>query len=430
MNKDDIAKVKLPNGVRIVSEKVPGVRSVALGIWIGAGSRHENESNSGISHFIEHLMFKGTERRTAAEIAESLDAVGGQLNAFTTKEYTCYYAKTMDEHFDLALDVLTDMFFNSKFSEQAIDKERGVIEEEIKMYEDTPDELIHDLFMQTVWPEHPLGKPILGNVDSLQAIDRDSIISYLESNYLPGNLVIAAAGNIDHREVQEKIGPFFEGMKEKRKPFLTSPPGPAVSNVTNLTRETGQVQICLGTEGIPHSDERLYCVYVLNSILGGGLSSRLVQAIREERGLAYSVYTYHTAFCDTGLFTFYAGTSPAKHDEVIQLLAEEIKRVVKEGITQKELERTKEQIKGSLYLGLESVSGRMTRLGRTELCLNRVVTPEEVVSKVQALTLERVHSVAQELFGNRDFSLSTIGPLEKPVDLSKYVKKQEIAVYK
>lgn len=422
MQKDDIVKIQLKNGVRIVTEKVPGVRSVAIGIWVGAGSRHENENNGGISHFIEHLMFKGTEKRTASDIAEALDSVGGQLNAFTTKEFTCYYAKTLDEHFDLSLDVLSDMFFNSAFATEAIEKERGVIEEEIKMYEDTPDELIHDLFVQTVWPHHPLGKPILGTIESLEGITKDDILQFMANNYIPEKTVIAVAGNIDHEKFQEKIAAYFEKMPENKKMSREiQPPDVLTTHITNLNRETGQVQLCLGTGGLSQVDERLYSVYILNNVLGGGLSSRLVQSIREERGLAYSVYSYHTAFCDTGLFTFYAGTSPNKYDEVVDLLIKEIKTIVQEGITDKELNKTKEQIKGNLFLGLESVSSRMTRLGRNELCLNRIITPEEVVKRVSAVSLENVKDIAQILFKEQSFSASTIGPLTDSTRIKEYL---------
>lgn len=420
MTNDDTQKIQLDNGVRIITEKVPGVRSVAVGIWVGAGSRHENETNAGISHFIEHLMFKGTQKRSATDIAEALDSVGGQLNAFTTKEFTCYYAKTLDEHFDLALDVLADMFFHSSFQEKLIEKERNVIEEEIKMYQDSPDELIHDLFVQTVWPHHPLGKPILGTIESLEAISRDAIIDYIQKKYIPGRIVVAVAGNIEHQVIQEKVIPFFEGMQANSFVQEICPPETIALNVTNIKRDTGQVQICLGTGGLSQHDDHLYDVYILNNVMGGGLSSRLVQSIREERGLAYSVFSYHTAFCDTGLFAFYAGTSPAKYDEVVELIIREIGRITRDGITEKELIKTKEQIKGNLYLGLESVSSRMTRIGRNELCLNRIVTPDEVVSRVSAVKQEDVQKVAKFLFGGRKFSLSTIGPLDKPLDLEKY----------
>lgn len=423
MQKNDIERIVLANGIRIVTEKVPGVRSVAMGIWVGAGSRYENEDNAGITHFIEHLMFKGTEKRTAAEIAEALDSVGGQLNAFTSKELTCYYAKTLDEHFHVALDVLSDMFFNSQFDPKAIEKERGVVEEEIKMYEDTPDELIHDLFVQTVWPKHPLGKPILGTIESLAGIGREKIMDYIHNNYLPERIVISIAGNIEHKAIQDQVGQIFSQMKSDKKPMQIKPPEEAEAHIRNLKRETGQVQICLGTAGLSQHDDRLYTVNILNSVLGGGLSSRLVQSIREERGLAYTVFCYHTAFCDTGLFTFYAGTSPKKYDEVITLLLKEIDKVVKDGISEKELNKAKEQIKGGLFLGLENVSSRMTRTGRSELCLNRIISPEEVVKKVSKITLNDVHEIAKVLFENKEFSLSTIGPLDKAIDLAKYRAK-------
>jgi predicted Zn-dependent peptidase len=420
MYDNDTDKIQLNNGVRIVTEKIPGVRSVAIGIWIRTGSRHEDDNNNGISHFIEHLMFKGTKKRTAADIAESLDSVGGQLNAFTTKEFTCYYAKILDEHLELAIDVLTDMLFNSKFDDLAIEKERGVIEEEIRMYEDTPDELVHDLFVKTVWSGHPLGRPILGSIETLEKMTRNDIIEYMENNYQPDRIVIAVAGNIDHLAVQNQLKPIFENMNNKKPSIKINPPANTLYNATNIYRKTGQVQICLGTAGIANSDDRLYSVSIINNVMGGGLSSRLVQSIREERGLAYSVFSYHSAFSDTGLFTFYAGTSPKKYDEVIKLLLLEIKRIATEGITQKELDRTKEQIKGNLYLGLESVSSRMSRLGRNEISLNKLVPPEEVAAKISAVTLEEIFKTAQFLFGENKFSLSTIGPLRKPLNINKY----------
>lgn len=419
---NDTARLQLDNGVRIVTEKLHGVRSVAIGIWVGAGARHESDNNNGITHFIEHLMFKGTEKRTSADIAESLDAVGGQLNAFTTKEFTCYYAKVLDEHLDLAIDVLSDMFFNSQFREEAIERERGVVEEEIRMYEDTPDELIHDLFINTVWPDHPLGRPILGSIESLEKINRDDILDYIANNYLPERVVIAVAGNIEHQAMQDKLRPLFEGMKNTRKQKEIKPPKPAISNGNNIYRKTGQVQICIGTEGLSNTDDRLYHVSIINNVLGGGLSSRLVQSIREERGLAYSVYSYHTAFNDIGLFTFYAGTSPKKYDEVIRLLVQEIQRITSEGISEKELNRTKEQIKGNLYLGLESVSSRMTRLGRTELQLNKIIPPEEVTARISAITLDNIFNTANDIFGKKPFSISTIGPLKKALNLNKFMK--------
>jgi len=418
---NNIVKTELKNGVRIISEKIDGVRSVSTGIWVGAGSRHEQEGNEGISHFIEHLMFKGTKKRSATDIAETLDSVGGQLNAFTTKEYTCYYAKTLDEHFSLGLDVLADMFFNSTFDEKAIKKERSVIEEEIKMYEDTPDDLIHDFFVQTAWPNHPLGKPILGTIKSLENIRRKDILRYIQDTYLPNRLVVAIAGNIEHEEVQEKATQFFGKMKGQEAKNDLSTPDETQANSVNISRDTGQVQICLGTGGLSQKDERLYVLHILNNVLGGGLSSRLVQSIREERGLAYSVFSYHSAFCDTGLFTFYAGTSPTKYEEVIRILLKQVQEIVAKGITEKELNRAKEQIKGNLFLGLENVSSRMTRIGRNELCLNRIIPPSEIVERVFAVTLDDVKDLANDLFKDNHFTLSTIGPLEKPLELQTFL---------
>jgi predicted Zn-dependent peptidase len=418
LNDVDVSKLTLPNGIRIVTEKMPGVRSVALGIWAGAGSRLETQRNSGVSHFIEHLMFKGAERRTAKEIAEALDGVGGQLNAFTSKECTCYYARTLDEHFDLALDVLSDMFFNSAYKQEAIDLERGVVEEEIRMYEDTPDDLIHDLLVQTAWPDHPLGRPILGTLESLKGIGREDILDYMRKTYVPDKVVIAVSGRLEHEEIQQKIGPLFESMKRIQGPDLTAAPAMTSPVSSNQWKDTEQIQLCLGVNGLKIDHENIYVLHVLNNVLGGGLSSRLVQSIREERGLAYSVYSYHSAFCDTGLFALYAGTGPSRYKEVLELLMKEIDSLVEKGITQKELDKSREQIKGSLFLGLESASSRMSRLGKNELTLNRMVPPSEVVERVSAVTLEQVHGLAGQLLKDKKITVSTIGPLKEALDLA------------
>ena len=412
-------KTILNNGVRIVTENIPGVRSVSIGIWVGVGSRNETSSESGISHFIEHMLFKGTQKRSAAQIAESLEAVGGQLNAFTTREYTCYYARVLDDNLDLAIDVLTDIFFNSIFADEMIEKERGVVEEEIRMYDDTPDELIHDIAIQNIWPEDSLGRPILGNYKSLNEINTQKIMNYMNDNYLPSNCVVAVAGNVDHESILNKLGGIFEcwNNKANMKEFNTPK---KIFNVSNLYRKTEQVQICLSTDGLSYDDSRIYSLMILNNVLGGGLSSRLMQSIRENHGLAYSVYTYHSAFRDTGLFTIYVGTSPQKYEDVLKLLFEELLDVYLNGITQKELTNTKEQLKGNLYLGLESVNSRMIRLGRSELTLKRILTPEEIVEKLYAVKMEDICSLSEDLFAQNNFSLSTIGPLSKNTDLSIY----------
>lgn len=414
-------KSSLNNGIRIVTEKIPYVKSVAVGIWVGAGSRFETEENSGISHFIEHLLFKGTEKRSAKDIAEALDTVGGQLNAFTSKEYTCFYAKVLDDHLDLALDVLSDMFFNSKFKNEDIDKERQVVIEEIKMYEDTPDEIIHDNFAHAMWPNHPLGRPILGTEESLNKLTREDILEYIKKFYVPENIVIALAGNIEHEEAIKQLEKLFGDAKSVGfKKNIVTPRN--YSKVDNFIKDTNQVQICLGTPGLSQDNPLIYDLHILNNILGGSLSSRLIQEIREERGLAYSVFSYHSAYSDTGLFTFYAGTRPNNCENVIDLIIKETQKICTEGITEKELYKTKEQFKGNLYLGLENVSSRMTRLGKSELCLGKIISPEEVVENLEKVTSKEVKEIANTLFTPENFAITTIGPVESLKDRGRFFK--------
>ncbi len=415
-------KTTLSNGVRIVTEEIEHVRSVAVGLWVGAGSRDEEEGYEGISHFIEHMLFKGTENRTARELAESLESVGGQLNAFTTKEYTCFYAKVLDEDMDLAIDVLSDMFFNSLFDERELEKEKNVVIEEIKMYEDSPDELIHDLFSEYVWNDHPLGKPILGTEESIKTLSREKIIHYLGRHYSPDNMVIAVAGKIKHDEVIKKLQPLFQEFKRGGRRVLEGTPNPS-SQTKALAKDTEQMHLILGVPGLAQEDPDIYALNIVNNILGGGLSSRLFQEIREQRGLAYSVYSYHSTYVDTGLLAIYAGTSPQNTEEVVECTLKQVLHLIQNGITQQELERMKAQIKGSLYLGLESVSSRMSRLGKGELTYNRVITPEELVEKVEKVTLEDTHKVMERLWQRDKISLVMLGPSKHHVDLSAILDK-------
>ena len=415
-------KTVLPNGVRIITEEIEHVRSAAFGIWVGAGSRDEREGYEGISHFIEHMFFKGTEHRSARALAESLEAVGGQLNAFTTKEYTCYYAKILDEDLDLAIDVLSDMFFCSLFDEKEVEKEKNVVIEEIKMYEDSPDELIHDIFSEYVWNDHPLGKPILGTEESIRSLSRDKIMTFLSEHYAPDNVVIAVAGKIKHVDVVEKLSTQFGTFKRGgRRVLEETPSGQKVERYQK--KETEQMHILLGVPGLGQDDEDIYAMHIFNNILGGGLSSRLFQEIREQRGLAYSVYSYHSTYVDTGLFAVYAGTSPNNTKEVIECILQELKDIKQKGITAEELERTKAQIKGGLYLGLESVSSRMSRLGKTELTYNRVLSPEEVVDKLEKVTLEDVSRVIGRLWQKDKISIMTLGPSGHEVVLADLLKQ-------
>ncbi|MFZ3131988.1 MAG: pitrilysin family protein [Desulfosporosinus sp.] len=410
-------KTVLPNGVRIITEEIEHVRSAAIGLWVGAGSRDEREGYEGISHFMEHMFFKGTEHRTAQVLAESLEAVGGQLNAFTTKEYTCYYAKVLDEDLDLAIDVLSDMFFHSLFDDKEIEKEKNVVIEEIKMYEDSPDELIHDIFSEHVWNEHPLGKPILGTEESIRALSRAKIMLFLSEHYAPDNVVIAVAGKIKHEDVVAKLSDQFGTFQRGGRRVLEGTPiGHAVEYYQK--RDTEQMHILLGVPGLGQDDDDIYAMHIFNNILGGGLSSRLFQEIRERRGLTYSVYSYHATYVDTGLFAIYAGTSPKNTKEVSECILQELKEIRQQGITEGELARTKAQIKGGLYLGLEAVSSRMSRLGKTELTYNRVLSPEEVVEKLKKVTLEDVSRLIGRLWQREKISIMTLGPAGHEIVLS------------
>ncbi|HWI55268.1 MAG TPA: pitrilysin family protein [Desulfobacteria bacterium] len=402
-------KTTLSNGVRIVTEEIPHVRSACLGFWVGAGSRDENDDNSGIAHFIEHMMFKGTEKRTAKQIAEALDAVGGQLNAFTSKEYTCYYARVLDEHLDIAVDLLSDMFFNSLFREEDIDKEKNVIIEEIKMYEDAPDELVHDIFASTLWSGHALGKPIIGTEEIIKRLGRENLMNFKDGFYSPASLVVSVAGNVKHEEIVEILGPMFEKLRSQ--PVERRYVAPKVhSSIQSRKKDTEQVHLCIGTPGLPMDDRNTYVLHILNSVLGGGISSRLFQEIREERGLAYSVYTYQSSYRDAGLFSVYAGLSQNNLNEVISLVAKEMKDFRLNGITKDELDRAKQQIKGSMYLGLENVSNRMSRIGKSELCLNRIVTVDEAVQKINDVSLQSVKDLADYMFKSENIVVTSIGP--------------------
>jgi len=415
-------KTVLPNGLRIITEEIEHVRSAAIGLWIGAGSRDEREGYEGISHFIEHMFFKGTEKRTARALAESLETVGGQLNAFTTKEYTCYYAKILDEDLDLAIDVLSDMFFHSLYDEKEIEKEKKVVIEEIKMYEDSPDELIHDLFSEYVWNDHPLGKPILGTEESINALTRDKILFFLSEHYAPDNIVIAVAGKIVHQDVVDKLSAQFGTFKRGGRRVLEgTPTGQTIERYQK--KDTEQMHVLLGVPGLGQDDEDIYAMHIFNNILGGGLSSRLFQGIREQRGLAYSVYSYHSTYVDTGLFAIYAGTSPNNTKEVVECILQELINIKQQGITVGELERTKAQIKGGLYLGLEAVSSRMSRLGKTELTYNRVLLPEEVIGKLEKVTLEDVSRLMGRLWQKEKTSIMTLGPAGHEVILSDLQKQ-------
>jgi predicted Zn-dependent peptidase len=407
-------KSLLPNGIRVVSEAIPYVKSVTLGIWLGTGSRFEENYNHGISHFIEHMVFKGTANRSAKDIAEAVDGVGGQINAFTTKEHTCYYIKILDTHLELALDILSDMLLFSKFDEEDINREREVVLEEIHMYEDTPEELVDDLHHSNIWTGHVLGRNILGTIPSIESLDKKLIAEYYQDFYTPDNIVIAAAGNLTHENLEELTEYYFGKMNGTKKRVTSTAPI-LIPAHTIQHKAIEQVHLCLGTSSVSQSSPDIYSFHILNNILGGGISSHLFQSIREEKGLAYSIYSYQTNYSDAGLFTIYAGTRPSNAAQVIELMLENISLLKDQGISASELAKTKEQLKGSLLLGLEGSSSRMSRMGKMEITLNKYVTLDEVVAKIDMVSLEDLQKIIKNLFNSDSLCFTALGPVNKEI---------------
>ncbi|MDD2481857.1 MAG: pitrilysin family protein [Lutispora sp.] len=401
---------KLNNGIRIVAEEIKYVNSVSLGIWVKVGSRYEDVNNNGVSHFIEHMLFKGTKKRTSKEIANSIDKIGGQLNAFTAKECTCFYAKVLDTHFDIALDILADMFFNSAFSETEIEKEKGVVLEEISMYEDSPEDLVHDIFTQSVWAENPLGMPILGTEDTLKELKRKDIIDYFDINYTPENIVVSVVGNFKEKYILDEIEKFFSDYKPAKidRKIIDKPA--FVPNHKHKKKDTEQAHLCMGFNGIELGNKYTYPLLVMNNIFGGAMSSRLFQKIREEKGLAYSVFSYPSSYTDCGILSIYAGMKPNQLDFVIDLINEEIREIKEKGITENELYDSKEQIKGSYILGLESTSGRMISIGKSELLLDRIYSPKEITEFIDAVTMNDINHVIDVIFNTKKMGTAIIGP--------------------
>lgn len=405
-------RVELNNGIRVVGEEITSLRSVSIGLWIGTGSRYEGLHNNGISHFLEHMLFKGTDRYSARELAGIFDEIGGQVNAFTAKEYTCYYAKVLDEHFETAVDTLSDMFFHSKFDADEIEKEKKVVIEEIRMYEDEPDELVMDILQRGIYPDHPLGYTILGLEQNLEAFGQNDILRYVHQRYRPENVVISVAGNVSQAQVTEAMKRLFEREFEATEnvdSFTVTQPG-FERTLAIREKDTEQVHLCLATEGMQAGDERLYGLILLNNALGSSSSSRLFQEIREERGLAYSVFSFHSAYQDCGLFGIYAGTSPKYMDEVMQLIYAECEKMAAHGLAADELAKGKEQVKGSMMLALESSSSRMSRLGKNELLLGREVTMDETLRGINAVTVADVQQIARDLL-SKTFAIAAVGPV-------------------
>ncbi|NMC26851.1 MAG: insulinase family protein [Syntrophomonadaceae bacterium] len=397
------------NGAKLVVEDIDYLRSAAVGVYIKVGSRHENPGLMGASHLIEHMLFKGTPSLTACDIAEKLEGMGGQLNAYTGKEYTCVYARTLDEDIFEAMDIVFDMLFNSCMSPQDLDTEREVVMEEINTYEDTPDELIHDVFARQYWAGHPMGNPILGSLESVGNMDREAMITYYRSCYVPANMVIAVAGNVDNLKVRDYLE---DKLKDRNGSVCGLADTKPVENspfITLVPKEVEQIQICLGVPGLSYLDDERYTQTVLNSILGAGMSSRLFQKLREELGLAYSVYSYPATYSDTGLFSMYIGTSRSKVAQFCAVLNEEIERFVVQGVTADEILRTQKLTKSSIAMSLESAMNRMTRLGKSMMMYDRIISPEEVIAKISQVTPEMVQELAARLLRPELFAIAAIG---------------------
>ena len=405
-----IETTTLDSGITVVTERIPGVRWVSAGFWVGTGSRDEEAGLFGASHFLEHLLFKGTPTRTARQIAEHVDAVGGDMNAFTTKEYTAFYLRVLDDSLGLGLDILSDILWSPAFRPEEVEAERQVILEEILMRADEPADLVHEVFSEALFPDHPVGREVLGDETSIEAMSREDIAAFHRHHYRPGNMVFAAAGNLDHAAIVDGIDRRFAGPDGGSAPVRTGPttaPRPLAVD----PRPTEQVHVVLGMRSLHcHSDDR-YALAVVNHVLGGGLSSRLFQKIREERGLAYSVYSYRSALADTGSLAVYAGTMPSRVGEVLDLTRNELDDLAASGITERELEVAKGHLVGELALSLEDSAARMSRIGRSQLIHGTVLTVDDVVASIAAVTLEDAARVAGTVLGNERV-LAVVGPVE------------------
>jgi predicted Zn-dependent peptidase len=402
----------LPNGLRIVTEAIPHVRSVAVGVWVETGSRVEPQGRNGISHLIEHLVFKGTATRSAEDIARAIDSVGGQMDAFTAKEYTCFYVSVLDEYLPMAVDLLTDILMHPLFSEVDIEKEKAVVHQEIKMVEDTPDDLIHDLFAERVWPGHPLGRPILGDWDTVRGFGRATILGHFEEEYTPGRVTVAVAGRLEHTRVIDLFGSRFAGFaRPTRSHALT--PAVLQPGVHLVPKPLEQVHLVMGFPGIPDVAPERYALYLLNDVIGGSMSSRLFQEVRERQALVYSVHSGTQSCHDSGVLYVYAGTDASNFAKVVKALMKEVRALKKDGVTAEELRRAKDHLKGNLMLSLESTSSRMNRLAKQELRFGAFLSIDEMVAAIDRVRPDEVEALIHQLLDEEQLALVTLGPLDR-----------------
>lgn len=402
----------LPNGLVVITEEMQHIRSVCIGIWIKTGSRDEDLQWNGISHFIEHMVFKGTQHRSAEAIARQVDSIGGNMDAFTAKECICFNMKILDEHLPIAMDVLSDLVRNPTFDAQDIARERGVILEEIKMDEDSPDYLVHEIFTQNFWKDHPLGKPILGTKDTVKKFERPPVLDFYSQKFIPGNLIICAAGNLKHAQFVDLVAKHFHDMKPTENGFHSPKPAIVPKIIMRNKKSLEQVQICIGVPSHPISHEHRHAGYILNTLLGGGMSSRLFQNIRERQGLAYAIYSDLNPYRDTGCLSVYAGTSRESAAKVVRSVVSEFSKLKQELVPEEELRRSKDQLKGSLMLSLESSTARMSNLARQAMYFDRFYSMDELIEKIEAVKAEDLQRLANEFFQTESIAVTVLGNLD------------------
>ena len=407
----NIQRTVLPNGLTVITEEMKHIRSVSIGIWLKTGSRDEDLPWNGISHFIEHMVFKGTQHRSAEEIARQVDSIGGNMDAFTAKECISFSIKVLNEHVPIALDVLSDLVLNPVFDVQDISRERGVILEEIKMDEDNPDYLVHEIFTQNFWKDHPLGRPILGTRDTVKRFDRTPVFDFYSQRFSPGNMIITAAGYLNHDQFVELVAKHFKDMKSTSNGFHSSPPKIVPKIILRNKKSLEQVQICVGVPSYPITHERRHTSYILNTLLGGGMSSRLFQNIRERQGLAYAIYSDLNPYRDTGCLSIYAGTSRESASKVVESIVSEFRKLKAEMVTADELRRSKDQLKGSLMLSLESSNARMSNLARQEMYFDHFYGLDELIAKIEAVTAEELQELANQFFETDSIAVTVLGNL-------------------
>jgi predicted Zn-dependent peptidase len=409
----NVRREVLPNGLTILTEEMQQIRSTSIGIWIKTGSRHEESERNGISHFVEHMLFKGTTSRSAQDIARQVDSIGGNMDAFTAKECICFNIKILDEHLPIAMDILSDLVLNPVFAAKDILRERGVILEEIKMDEDSPDYLVHEIFTQNFWKDHPLGKPILGTKETVRKFEQEMLFDYYGGFFYPGNMIIAAAGSLNHERFAELVRQKFSHLKAKQNGFKQTAPQTFSKIIARNKKSLEQVQICMGVPALQIADDRRYVAYVLNTLLGGGMSSRLFQNIRENQGLCYAIYSDLNSYRDTGCLSIFAGTSQEWAPKVVESVVGEFRNLKKESVSDEELSRAKAQLKGSLMLSLESSTARMSNLARQEMYFDRFFSLDEIIERIESVTADQLQTMAEDLFQQNKIAVTVLGNLDR-----------------